>query len=1063
MKIVDFSIRRPVTIVMLMTALALFGWLSFNRLPVNLLPDISYPTITIRTKYQGSAPIEVENHITKPVEEAVGAIPDVARISSVSRPGVSDVILEFDWKTEMDFASLDIREKLDTVNLPDNADQPILLRFNPSHDPILRIGLYGDESLVKLRLIAEEEIKPLLESSSAGGIDATDDASGRVAAIKVNGGLEEEIQVEVSSAKLARLGLPISRVVQRLVEENVNLTGGSVKEGEVEYLVRTLTEFKQVEEIERIVLLSESDRIVTFGDVASIKKGHKKRTVITRLNGKESVEIAVFKESDANTTRTAKAVKRKISALQKKFAAGSTGLKLEIVYDQSKFIDQSVNDVLSTAMWGGLLAIAALYLFLRNIKSATIIGLTIPLAVMSCFFLMYLSDITLNIMSLGGLALGIGMLVDNSIVALESIDRHRLGGYNRLEAAGLGAGSVGKAMTASTLTTICVFAPMIFVKGIAGQLFADQSLTVAYSLIMSLVVAVTLIPMLSSFTLKFRFLNRKLPAGGKDNKVDNSGRELRRDIDLEINVDKTGTVFTAFQDKYAGVLNFALKRRLPILIGVIACFGGACALFFSLGREFMPELSQGEFVISLKKTEGAPLQSTLDTAKKIEDLVSREPEIKTAYTIVGTTGQTGGSAMEERENVAEINVVLNENTARDDEDRIISRLRTEIMSIPEVEHKFSRPALFSFTTPIEIEISGYNLKKLKRVSDLAINRLKEYTVFSDLKSSANQGNPEIQISFNRQKIAQMGLDINSIATTIRSYVLGTVETEFRRRDRNIDIRVMGNRDDLRSIDDLKNLIINPQSEIPAPLASIADIKTENGPGEIRRINHERAAIISANLSGADLQTALGIINEVFAQIELPRDFEVNVSGQSREMKQAFSSMKFAMLLAVFLVYIVMASQFESLLNPLIIMGSIPFALAGSVAALFITGNVISVVVLIGAVMLTGIVVNNAIVLVDCVNQQRQKGADIRTAIIEAGRIRLRPILMTSATTILALIPMSIGFGKAAELRAGIGITVIGGLFTSTILTLIIVPILYDLTENMKEKLVGSGPILNSET
>ncbi len=1038
MRIVEFSLKRPVTIVMLMVSLLLFGGISFDRLPVNLLPDISYPTITIRTKYPGAAPAEVENHVTMPLEESVSIIPDVLRVSSISKAGISDIIVEFAWKTDMDYASLDIREKIDMVDLPKDAEQPMLLRFNPSFDPILRIGLYGNERLVKLRLMAEDDIKPALESISDDKVGSVEGSGSGIAAIKVSGGFEEEIHIEVDIPRLSRLGIKMSEVVSRLVEENVNLTGGKVLDGEVEYLVRTLAEFKNVKEIKDTVILSDDNQIVRLGDIARIKKGFKERSVVTRTNGKESVEIAVFKEAGANTTKVAELVKEKLKELQQKLAVlTNNNIKMEVVYDQSRFIRQSIKDVISSALWGGLLAVITLFLFLRNIKSTVIIGLAIPLSVIACFFFMYISGVTINIMSLGGLALGIGMLVDNSIVVLENIERYRQTGHCQRDAAMLGANDVSKAVTASTLTSICVFAPMVFVKGVVGQMFVDQALTVIYSLVISLLVAVTLIPMLSSFSLRIKFLSRQK----KLTNIKRPQTELSKP-------------FSMISEKYSKIIEFALNHKLIIIIAVLGCFAGSWRILGSIGSEFIPELSQNEIYLSMKLREGTPLNSTLDTVKRVESLVDGMPNVRKLYTLVGTTSQVGGSAMEERENVAEIDIILDEDTVRNDEEMLMDAIRGKLDNISGLEYKFSRPALFSFSTPIEVEVTGYNLRKLKKVSDIVVERLKEISGLEDIKSTSEPGNPEILISFNRQKLAKMGLDIGSIAETIKSYVLGNVDTEFRQHARNIDIRVMADKGSLGDINGLKRLIINPEMDISIPLEAVADIKIENGAASIRRVNHERVAVVSANLDAVDLKSAVKRMKDRLAGIEMPDDFMINVSGQSREMSLAFSSMRFAFLLAVFLVYIVMASQFESLLNPLTIMFTIPFALVGSVWALFLTKTVISVVVLIGVVMLVGIVVNNAIVLVDCIKQREQEGLGKRDAIITAGRHRLRPILMTTVTTILALLPMVLGFGKSSELRSAMGITVIGGLITSTFLSLIIIPLVYDLIEKCKAKIIG---------
>ncbi|MGR3311676.1 MAG: efflux RND transporter permease subunit [Candidatus Brocadiales bacterium] len=1051
MKIVEFSIRRPVTVVMLMAALCIFGWISFDKLPINLLPDISYPTLTVRTNYPGTAPNEIETLLSKPIEDAVSVIPNVVRVTSISRPGVSDVVIEFEWKTHMDFASLNVREKLDLVTLPKEAEQPILLRFDPSFDPIVRICLYGDENLVALRLIAEDEIKPVLEGLAVEARKGLLGLGGRggVAAVKVSGGLQEEIHVEIQAAKLASLGIPISKVVTRLKEENVNLTGGSIKEGEAEYLVRTLNEFQRVDEIDDIVLVMRGNVPIVLGDVSTVTKSHKERTVITRLNGRESVEIAIFKEADANTVMVAKLVKEKLKGLNESLKKFSGNLRMEIVFDQSKFIEQSIKEVIRTAILGGIMAIIILFFFLRTFKSTLIIGFSVPLSIVATFFFMYISNVSLNIMSLGGLALGIGMLVDNSIVVLESIDRFRQKGLNSFEAANRGASDVAAAVMASTFTTICVFFPIVFVKGIAGQLFRDTALTVCFSLLTSLLIAITLIPMLSSlpnwaiFELFIWLIQKSLL------------------IVLYPFLKTFNLIYSAIARVYPKVLSFAISHKLIVIGCTIAALGSSWFAYKDLGMELIPEMSQGEFFINIKKPAGTPLEITLDTIKQTEEIVKRNPYVEQIYSITGSTSQSGGSASEEREYVGEINVTLKDGVTPEQEEQVINSLREAFKDLPGVETKFSRPAYFSLATPIEIEITGYNLRTLEKISEQVLAVLKANPWLTDIKSSPpRQGNPEIQIVFNRQKLAQLGLNINTVGTLIRNHVLGEVGTEFSRQDRKIDIRVMARRPDVESVDDIKRLIINPGTEsetdaskIPVTLASVADIRIEKGPSEIRRIDRIRAYVVYANIKGQDLKTTVQKIEKRIADIPLPKDYEIRISGQSREMRIAVPSMIFAGTLAVFLVYLVMASQFESLLHPFVIMFTIPFGLIGVAFALYITGQEISIVAMIGVVMLSGIVVNNAIVLIDCINKRRQEGMERREAIIEAGKQRLRPILMTMLTTTLALIPLSLGMGKGAELRSPMGITVIGGLVVSTILTLVIIPTVYDLFEKIKDFLV----------
>ncbi|MCP4266715.1 MAG: efflux RND transporter permease subunit [Candidatus Brocadiaceae bacterium] len=1056
LKIVEFSTRRRVTVVMLMATLVIFGLISFKRLPINLLPDISYPTLTVRCEYPGAAPSEIENLISKPIENAVSVISDVVRVSSRSRPDFSEVVIEFAWKTNMDFASMDVREKLDLIDLPDDSERPILLRFDPSQDPIMKLSLYGDDDLIDLRILADEELKPVLEGLSVeSGITGSSTISG-VAAVRISGGLEEEIHVDLEESRLANLGIPISLVIERLKEENINLTAGNIKEGEVEYIVRTFNEFKQVEEINDIVIDFKNSVAIKVKDVGNVRKSHKERDVITRVKGKESVEIAIFKEAEANTVTVARLVKERLGNIEEKLSRFSDSIKLDITFDQSRFIESSIKEVINTTIWGGLLAIIVLFLFLRNIKSTLIIGLAIPLSIVATFFFMYISGVSLNIMSLGGLALGIGMLVDNAIVVLESIDRYQGSGYSAIKAANTGASEVGSAVIASTLTTICVFIPIIFVKGIAGQLFNDQAMTVTYSLMISLLVAITLIPMLSSVSIRSR---KSVDIQREElNTISKNNSQLSKILYILLYplFIVFNAVFSSITKIYPRIIGFALSNKSIIIIIAFSILGGSWFLFLTLGKELIPELSQGEFTISVTKPIGTPLSSTLDTVKKIENILDDNPEIETIYSIAGSTSQAGGTISDERENIGEINISLREKSNRKLESDIMNGLREDLSSFPAVEYKFSRPSYFSYSTPVEVEICGYNLNIISKLSELVIAEMEKIEGLADIKSSIEGGIPEVQIVFNRQKLSQLGLDLNTIANTIRYNVLGNISTEFSKKDRKIDIRVRARKEDVGSIEDLERLVVNPEGQRPITLASVAKVNVGISPGEIRRLNQERVAVVSANLIGRDLRGAVTEIEKKIANIKYPDDYEVSVSGQSREMLVAFSSMSFAILLAAFLVYIVMASQFESLLHPLVIMSTIPFAMVGVVIALFITSKPISVIVLIGVVMLAGIVVNNAIILVDCINTRRKDGMSRREAIIEGGKIRLRPIMMTTTTTILGLLPLALGLGEGAELRMPMGITVVGGLLFSTLLTLVLVPVVYDIAEKTKETVWKKG-------
>ncbi|MEX2477963.1 MAG: efflux RND transporter permease subunit [Gracilimonas sp.] len=1079
MKIIELSIRRKVTIAMFTVGVLLFGIVSLSRLNVNLLPELSYPTLTIRTEFQGAAPIEIENLITKPVEEAVGVVKGVQQVRSISRAGQSDVVLEFAWGTDMNIANLDVMSKLDAVQLPLEAEKPVTLRFDPTLDPIMRYALYyddqaqqqdaGDDASVNyiayqdlsspdaisrlkgLRVLADEQLKKSLESSLG------------VASVKVSGGLEEEIQVNIDQRRLSYLNIPIENVTQILSAENVNLSGGRLEEGSQQYLVRTLNEFKSVDQIRDVVIARNGENTIYLKDVANIEQSYKERETITRLNGSEAVEIAIYKEGDANTVATAEAVDERMTQIRDILPPE---MKLEKVYDQSVFIASAVNEVKNAGIIGGILAVIVLYLFLRNFWTTVIISVSIPVSIIATFNLMYGNDISLNIMSLGGIALGIGMLVDNSIVVLENIARHKEMGKGIIESAREGAGEVGMAVVASTLTTIAVFFPLVFVQGIAGQLFRDQALTVTFSLLASLVVALTLIPMMSSIT---RSKNDLDPLELKEPKT-KFGRGLRATRMFLFYTIPTAitkgfrfivkwisrivkTLFSPFvyvfdrsyrvvEKVYAGMLRWSLDHKFTVLASAILIFAGSLALVPRIGVELIPQLSQGEFSVEFKLPPGTPIEKTDAALHSVQASARDKDNIQTTFAVAGTGNRMDANPDEGGENWGEMNVTLASGSSAYEEEITMDQLRGSLSQIPGLQYKFERPSLFSFSTPIEIEISGFDLDKLKEAGDAVARKLSSNNRFADVKSTMETGSPEVQIIFDRDKAASLGLQVHDVADLIVSNIRGDVATRYSWRDRKIDVLVRARETDRSSIDEIQNLIVNPNSERPIPLSAIAQVQIANGPGEIRRVAQQRVAVVSANLNYGDLGEAAEEVELALADVTLPTGIFAQIAGQNEEMSESFRSLMFALALAVFLVYLVMASQFESLLHPFIILFTIPLALVGAILALYLTGTTISVVVFIGLILLIGIVVNNAIILIDIINQMRMKGMEKLEAIKEGGKSRLRPILMTTMTTTLGLLPLAIGFGDGAELRAPMGITVIGGLLISTLLTLVVIPVMY---------------------
>ncbi len=1056
-RLIEIATERRVTITMFMVAIVLFGTVSLTRLKVNLLPDISYPTVTVRTELTGAAPADVENLLTKPIEEAVGVIRNVRQVRSVSRSGQSDVTIEFLWGTDMDIAGVDVREKIDILDLPLEAKRPLLLRFDPSSEPIVRLGLLekagtgavadvaSEANLKALRRLAEDRIKNDLETEEG------------TAAVKVSGGLEDEIQVQVDQQKLSQLGISIQQIAARIRAENVNLSGGRLEEGTQRFLVRTINEFQTVAEFADAIVANVAGRPVYLRDVATVTRGYKEREAITRVNGRESVELAIYKEGDANTVQVARRIEQRLEQVRESLPEN---LELIEIYDQSKFIAAAIRQVTSAAIIGGVLAIIVLYGFLRDARATTIIAVSIPVSVIGTFLLMYANDISLNIMSLGGVALAVGMLVDNAIVVLENIVRKREQGETILDAARNGTAEVATAVIAATLTTVAVFFPMVFISGIAGQLFRDQALTVTFALVFSLVVALTLIPMLAALGTGTRY-----EVTGEGSPPNRFTRGVAKGIRLLgavvsaiawllrwllwLPVKLLQGFFQAANRAYLPILRWSLQHRLIVTASAFLIFAATMLLLPRLGTELIPALSQGEFNVDFRLSPGAPLSATDRAIQAGQAATAGMSDVALSYSVAGTGNRLDANPVDAGENTGTLSLTLEDGSGRQQEAAVMNAMRQQLAALPGVQYEFSRPALMSFANPLQIEISGYDLLAMSDVSQRLVQALTAAGRFTDIRTTIELGNPEVQIVFDQERAAALGLTVRDIADRVVANVRGELATRYTWRDKKIDVLVRSVDSRQASIEEIRKLIVNPESERPLTLDAVADITVARGPAEIRRIAQERVAIITANLAYGDIGAAAAEAGDIINRTVLPNGIAATVSGQNQEMQASFRSMQFALLLAVFLVYLVMASQFESLIHPFVILFTIPLALVGAVLALYVTGTTVNVVAFIGVIMLAGIVVNNAIVLVDLINQLQAAGTEKFAAILEACSARLRPILMTTLTTVLGLLPMAIGFGEGAEVRTPMAITVIGGLLVSTLLTLVVIPVVYSLLDRKK--------------
>ncbi|MBD3584713.1 efflux RND transporter permease subunit [Salinimonas sp. HHU 13199] len=1071
MSIINVAVKRPVAIAMFTAAVLLFGMVSLGRLSVNLLPELSYPTLTIRTDYTGAAPAEVEQLVSKPIEESIGIVKGVSKVTSVSRPGQSDVVLQFAWGTDMDLASLEVREKLDILMLPLDVEKSRLLRFNPTTDPVLRYGLsFTDQTnastdgMKQLRFFAQEQLKRKLEA-----IDG-------VASVRVGGGLENEIQILVDQQKADRLNLSIDQIITRLGQENINAAGGKVDQGGQAFLVRTLNEFENLDAIRNLYIGRNAQRNIQLKDVAIVESAYKDRDAITRFNTTEGAELAIYKEGDANAVQVAQRVKQAVSQLS---ATIPSNYALDLFYDQSEFISQAISEVKSAAWLGGLLAMIVLYFFIRNIWTTLIISVSIPVSVIATFNLMYANDISLNIMSLGGIALAVGLLVDNSIVVLENIHRKRNASTSHQQAAIRGTKEVAGAIMASTLTTLAVFVPLIFVEGIAGQLFSDQAMTVSFALLASLIVSLTLIPSLAArkpvspnqadfaheenansqpiptkrhpvlrillfpFSLLFNVFFRWIPAAFVT-VILLLWHALSRlfSIALKPVLWLFQKAFEAIERGYKILLTSALNARVVVLGVAIIIAGAAVPLTKQLGVELIPSMAQGEFMVEVTLPAGAKVEQTDALLGELAAQASQFDSVARTYSLAGTGSLVSATASQSGDHWGKLNVVMQPGYTASDIIDVKTALRAFLSQRAGVQSQFSEPSLFTFDAPIQIEVQGYDLEQLYLYSQAIISRLQDNDRFADVSTTLAQGNPELKIRFDHNKLAAIDLSARQVSDIVAAQVGGKIATQFSVQDTKIDVLVRTLNRQRDDIDAVRNIIVNPQSDQPVPLGAVADVYMSRGPSEITRIGQQRVVVVSANLAYGDLAEGVNAAQTAIDDARLPLTLSADIAGQSEEMEQSFQSLQFALALAVFMVYLVMASQFESLLHPLLILFAVPLAGAGSVYGLWLTGTNISVVVFIGLIMLCGIAVNNAIVLVDRINQLRAQGMDRHTAIIEAATTRLRPIVMTTLTTILGLLPMAIGVGEGAEVRTPMAVTVIFGLLFCSVITLILLPVLY---------------------
>ena len=1027
MKLNEVAVRRFIGVLMVVGIILLLGIVSIAGLPIDLLPELELPMVMVMTGFEGAGPSEVESMVTRPIEETVSTVDGLQDIQSSSSPGNSMVMASFSWGTDMDFAAMEVRESLDLVRdaLPDEAEDPITLQMDPDMMPIMEIGLEGEQDLQELTLLAEDTVAPRLER-----IDG-------VANVDVLGSVHPRIVIEVSPDQLASYGVSLDDMAQVVGMENLDYPGGDLEDGKRTYQVRTVGEVDDPEELKHITVGAGEGGAVTLGDVAEIKEMPEKQTQISRLDDNPNVTLSVSKQADANTVEVASQVREAIDDMEGELPGGAG---FAVAMDMSVFIEESIQNVAEMALIGGALAILIIFLFLRSFSPTFIIACAIPISLLATVSMLYFQGSTLNLITMGGVALGIGLMVDNSIVVLENIHRHRTLGLERGEASVDGAGQMFPPILAATLTTLVVFVPVVFIEGITQVIFEPLALTITFALAASLLVAMTVIPAFFS----------RLP----------EGKIIARGPVIAFH-----RAFEKSKSGYQKWLQRALQRPFLVVFMVVALL--AISMFGAsyLGGDFLPEMDSAEIMIDLELPAGTSLDETDRMVQEVEAIVGEIPEVQNVFSTVGGAGFIGEEASPE---VASLHLNLPPREEREREGiEIVEEIREELAHLPAADVSVNLMDMAGGgmeEDAVELLIAGDDMDQLEELTTKVEERLEPLPSTREVGTSFDEGRPEMQLRVDREKAGELGFHTPQVANLVNMVLEGEMVSRLEQEGDEIDIYIEGREQDREDVRTLERLpVANPEG-LKLPLEEVADITYTEGPTSIERDGQTRAAYVNAALApGYTLTEVQAEIEEVMEEITLPAGYSYDYGGELADMLAAFDDLALALVLAVLLVYMIMAIQFESLLFPFIVMFTLPQAFTGVVAALLITGHPLSVPALIGAVMLAGIVVNNGIIMVDYINVLRwQQQYSLRDAIQEAGVVRYRPILMTTLTTVAGMFPLALGIGAGAELQAPLASVVVGGLSFSALVTLFFVPAMYLLVDRAGQKMMAAFQNLGSK-
>jgi len=1009
----DISIRRPVFAAMMTIALIVLGVTSYFALSVDLFPDIDFPFVIVSVTYPGASAEAVEIDITKKVEDACNTIAGVDHIESTAYEGYSMTFIQFTLETDGLDAAAEVRDKVASIrgDLPEDIEEPVVQRFDPESQPIISMAVSGPQTMRDLTDYADDVIRPRLENIPGVG------------AATLVGEAEREIQVRLDPERMRALDITPSMVAYKLRASNIEYPGGKLDESGREWVLRTMGRFDSVEEIEDLVILVPRGRMVRLGEIAEIIDTEKEATSISRLNGRRSIGVEIRRQSGANTVQVADDVKEEIANIKSELPAG---MEIVIVNDDSIFIENAIDDVLVNIAYGGTLAILVIFLFLANVRSTLISGIAIPTSIIATFTLMRLLGFTINFMTLLGLSLAVGLLIDDAIVVIENINRHMEMGKKPMQAARDATNEIGLAVSATAFSIIVVFLPVAFMSGIVGQFFYSFGMTVAFAIAISLFVAFTLTPMLSSRFLKM-----------KNNKKSGFYKRLQG----------WGNFFKYIEEKwYRPALRWCLGHRFMTIVMATAAFIGSLALGSFIGSEFIPKTDQSKVFVFFEGRAGNSLETTIDQISKAEQIILSHPEVVDVLTTVGA----GTNPVYQGQMTVKMTDLGERSISSDSLGKI---LRSELKAVPGLFYTVNLEG-GEHDVPISVSVRGPDLDKLEEYTENLMSRIRPIPGLVDLQSSQEAGKPELRINLDRDRVSDLGVNVADVAMTMRTFIDGEVVSRYKEGDEEYDIRLQVAENYRQDPGSLGMLAVPSGKEIPGrdrfvvPLNHIADIEPAAGPAEIKRYDRMREIRINGSVIDRSTGEVRNDIQLVMDSMQLASGYNIGHVGEAEWMAESFRNILMALVLAVIFIYLVLASQYNSFVDPLSIMMSQPLAIVGAMVSLLIFGSNFSIISLIGIVMLMGLVTKNAILLIDFVKQRRGQGMERNEAILAAGPIRFRPIMMTALSTILAALPLAIGVGSGAELRAPISRAVIGGMISSTFLTLLVIPVVYTYFDDM---------------